>query len=391
MRRQYLIGHFALTLSAWLWLAPVWAANSATAAYEQTTARIITGFEQGTAAPFNAALDAAGIVDQATHPVVTDSGWMSQFRTGLIAGINPGAGERLLGKMAPGSYIKLLKLTTRGKEGRALLRFDFGDQGNGYLELIMNTAPDGEVRIVDWYDYAMGQRYTTSLQQITGILAPSPTFLGKLYDVASERKEVSDALKVIFAHYKRQEHVALAQQFLTFDESIRSSRVLNLIAIQSANASGDEALYHKLLANLERYHGDDEKLFFILLDYYFLEQEFDRVLTALDRLVALFGQQDAALEVIRSNTLYSRGDFRDALSAADRAIALEPEYEWGHLSQFTAELALQDYAGCVKTAAILQDRFGYDMSPESLGAEKEFVDLLRSEPYRRWRSSRLSP
>ena len=111
----------------------------------------------------------------------------------------------------------------------------------------------------------------------------------------------------------------------------------------------------------------------------------------MDRLFTLFGQQDAALEVIRANTLYSRGDVNDALGVADRAIALEPEYEWGYLSQLTIRMALKDFAGCVKTAEVLEERFGYDMSPESLGAAQEFTDFVNSDAYRTWRRSRLNP
>jgi hypothetical protein len=372
-----------------LWIAsPCLAQGQPEPAYQQAVTRIIEGFDQGTAEPFNQALDAEGIVAKATQYMVTDLGWVSRTRRTLVMGVKQSLGEKLLKQMAPGSYVKLLKLSIRDEEeARALLRFDYGEYGTGYFELMLTLSPAGKVHIVDMYDYAAGQRYTASLRQTVSIMAPTPTAFGKLYDVASDRKDVSDALKNIFKLHRQQEHAALAQSFLSQDESVRGSRVLNLIAISSANVSGDEALYRRTLANLDHYHGDNEKLFLVLLDYYFFEEKYDRVLAGLEKIKTLFGVQDAFLYVVQSNTLNLMNDHQGALQAAERAIALEPDYELGYLSQFSARVAVKDYSGAVKTAATMEERFDYDFSPEAISALEEYVEFAESKPYRQWRAS----
>lgn len=386
------IHHPKIQLLFILWLSflvgsPCWALEQTQAPYEETVKRIIEGFEQGNAEPFNQALDAKAIADKATEMVVTDPDWISRFRPGLIKGIRQGIGTKLLGQMYPGSYVRLLKLDIRKNEARALLRFDYGEQGNGYLNLIMKPSPGGEVRIVDWYDYAMGQPYTSSLRQLVAILAPSPTVLGKLYDVASDRKEVSEALRHLFKLNKEQKHAELAKSFLEQEESVRSSKVLSLSAVHAASFSGDDELYHKALSNLEQFHGEDETLFFILLDYYFIEEKYDHLLSRLDKIKIQLGSRDAALEVIRANTLTARGDYTDALAAANEAVAMEPDYEWAYMSQFSAFIALEDFTGAVKTADILEKRFDYDLTPEALSSVAEYADFVSSKAYREWRAS----
>jgi tetratricopeptide (TPR) repeat protein len=379
--------HFTLILITCLWVAPSWATTPLIDEYRDKVEQIIAGFENGNAEPFTQALDVDAITGRATEDAFTNLKWKSDFRTGLAQGIKTGVGDRFLSQIAADSYIKLLRLKQEGEAGRALLRFDFGDNGNGYIELFLEHQPTGEVKVVDWYDYAMGQRYTTSLRQLVGIMAPTPTLAGKLFDIASDRKEVAETLKEIITLNKQQKHKALVNKFLAQDKTFRRSRLLNLIAIQSANQTNDMGLYRKVLANLAHYHGSDERLFFILIDYYFLEEKYDEILRGLDKLDAHFGVGDAGLEVYRANAYYSKRDYVKAITAANRAITLEPNYEYGYWSKLLIQTAQADYAGGVETIRSLEERFGYDLSPEALSAQEEYVDLVGSEAYRKWRGS----
>jgi tetratricopeptide (TPR) repeat protein len=377
----------ALALALWLVSAPLAAAVPAIENYRETIEDIVTGFNNKDAQPFNRAIDANAIADKALDLTLADANWKAGVRDGMLPGLNS-MGQKILNQLAPDSYVKLLRLKQEGEQGRALLRFDYGDQGIAYLDFFLKAGPGGEVRIVDWYDYSRGQRYASSLQQMAAIMSPTPTKLGKLFDVVSERREAANSLLEILKLHVQQKHKAAAEKFLSQDERYLRSRLLNLIAVQSANITGDLELYRKVLANLARYHGDDEDLFLVLMDYYLLEEEYDKVLRGLDKFLAHFGVDDAGLEVVRATTLYYKGDYGAALSASQRAIAMEPAYEYGYWTQLVTQAAMGDYAGGVTTARLMEQEFDYDMSPEALAEDPDLAPLVESQAYRSWRAGR---
>jgi tetratricopeptide (TPR) repeat protein len=378
--------HFlTLALLVWLGTATSWAAHPQTNVYQEAVQQIIADLERGHVDTFIQAIDTDTIVDKATDGLLIEPQWKLAFSSSLTRGIEDELGPRLLSQMVPGSYIKLIRLKPNRAGAQALLRFDYGDMGNGYMDLHLVRSAEGDVRIVDWFDYAMGQHYSSSLKQLAGIMAPTPTFLGKLFDITSNRKETADTLHEIIALNKQQKHKELAHKFMQLDETYRRSRLLNLIAVQSANKSGDMKIYRWVLANLERFHGDDEKLFFILLDYYFLEQKYDKIFHGLDKLQIRFGVEEASLEAFRANACYQKGDYHCALSAASRAISLEPEYEYSYWPLLMSQIELGQYEKGVETARMLEKQFGYFMDPTSLSQLEGSDKFIQSKAYQQWR------
>jgi hypothetical protein len=335
---------------------------------------------------FVQAIDAEAIIDNATRGLFTDPSWLSGVRRGFTKEIKTGFGLRFLALLESGSYVKLLRLKTNEGGAQALLRFDYGDLGAGYMDFYLLRSERGDVRIVDWYDFGMGQRYTETLKQLIGMSAPTPTLLGTIFDITSKRKKTADIIQEIIDLKVQKKNKELVDKILQLDNTYRRSRVLCLIAVQSASQSDDIELYRRAMANLEHYHGDEEKLFFILLDYYFLEKKYDDLLSHLDIVQAMLSVDDANLEVIRANACNYKGDLKCALAAARRATVLEPEYEYGYWALFASQVELGDYVGGVKTARMLEENFGRYMDPVTLSEIKGSNNFIQSEVYRQWRN-----
>jgi hypothetical protein len=273
-----------------------------------------------------------------------------------------------------------------GDMGYALVRLDYGDLGLGYLDLHLSPATNGEIMIVDWFNYGTGQLYTEMLRQTVATLAPSPTLLGKVYDIATNRKENAQALVQLLAMYGRREHKQMARKFLSLDEDLRKSRLLNILAIQSANASNDMELYRTVLSNAERYFGTDESMSFMLLDYNYFEGNYDKALEIVDRMQSSFGVEDAGVITMKANALVEMEQGREAAAQARHAIELEPEYEYAYLSLLNAQILQKQYAQAVTTADTLQNRFSYDLSAQALSGDGFFAGFLESAEYRNWRN-----
>lgn len=347
---------------------------------------INTGLERGDATSFRNAIDEDAIVKGATDGLVTDPKWKTGIQKGIIKSLRKTTGNHIASLIKPGSYVKLLRLKQNSAGYQALIRLDYGEIGNGYMDLYLEPDSSGEIKIVDWYNYGTGQYFTETLKLLVGLSAPTPTVLGKLFDMASGRKEVSEVLKKIIDLNRNQEYEEVARIFLRLDKAYRKSRTLNIIALQAAIRTDNMKIYEKILANLDRYHGNDIKLSFVLLDYYFFTNDKTKFDRNLHRLKTIFGDSDATLDVFQANFCLQQGDLSCALSAASKAISLEPDYEYGYWPMLQSQIQLGDFTGSVATARILEAKFGYQLDSAGLseieGAEK-FID---SRAYRQWRN-----
>lgn len=370
-----------------LTLTTATAADNALAVYRSSAQQIADGFTQRDTSAFDQAVAPATILDEVFSGLFVDSDWENSFRAGVSSAIRNKLGPRLVSQMPSEAYAKLLRVTVEDNEGRALIRMDYGDSGNGYIDLHLVRDESGAVRVIDWFDYSSGQRYTQSLRQVVATMSPTPTILGKVFDIATDKKAGADALEKIITLNKERRYEEEVRYFLSLEEGIRESRLLNIIVLQAANMSNDMELYSRMLDNLAHFYGDDERMAFMLIDYYFLSSQYDKVIELSQQLQKSFGVEDAGLIVFESNALLEQGKNAEAEKTALRAIELEPEYEYSYWSLLTAQLATESYASAVDTAKTLEEEFQYDMSPESLGSNDIYSELVSTKPYLSWRES----
>lgn len=151
---------FVSAAAALLWCVStsLWAAS--TDVYEAEVQRIIEGFDAHSADAFNHALDADRIVDTALKGMLVEPDWEKLFRKKLPGALHRQVGAKMLSQIPEGAYAKLLRMKADGNVRLALIRFDYGFQGNGYVELHLSREKGGAVRIVDWFDYSTGQRHS---------------------------------------------------------------------------------------------------------------------------------------------------------------------------------------------------------------------------------------
>jgi hypothetical protein len=348
--------------------------------------KVVAGLNARDPAPFTQAIDIDKILDAALSDMLLEPKWEAGFRKGVSGGLSAQAANQIIQQMPEGGYAKLLRMKMDGDVGKGLVRVDLGEAGSGYMDMHLLQSDDGEVRIVDWYSYATGQLYSETLRQGAASLLPTPTLLGKIYDIASNKKEHAEALVKLLGMHRRGEHEQMARKFLSLDEGLRKSRLLNIVAFQSANLSGDMKLYGKMLQNIERYFKDDESMAFVLIDYYYLEGEYDQVIATADRLQQSFGVEDANLMVIKANALLEMNRAQESAALAQRVTEFEPEYEYAYLSLLTAQVQQKQHAQAVATAKVLEQRFLYNLTPQALAENEFYADFVKSDEYRNWKS-----
>lgn len=366
----------------------LWAAPNSVAPFKSQIDEIVAGFNAADPKPFDQAINADRIIETAFSDMLLTSKWERDFKVGLKRAMTTQLGTKLIAQIPDGAYVKLLRLKPEGDITKALIRLDYGDNGNAYMDIHLHKESNGKVSIVNWYDYSSGQLYSESIRQITATLSPTPTVLGKLFDFASNRKANMDQVVELIKMNKEGNYSDVVKKFLSLDESLRKSRFMNIIAVQAANQSDDLDLYGQALSNLENYFGDDPSMTFLLLDYYFLEKQYEKALKALDQVQNAFGVEDASITFMKANTCLMQDNFSEAITLAKHAIELEPEYEDSYWALINAQIPSKQYLQAVATAKILEEQFGYDMGPKSLAANEAFAPLTKTAEYKKWRSTK---
>lgn len=356
--------------------------------YEKSVQVILADLSQHKTDSFNKAVDADAILDKTFDGLILDDKVKSSIHPSLKKAIQTKVANTLVERIPEGGYAKLLKMKPEGNLMIALVRFDFGTSGSGYFDMHLARSANGSVRIVDWYDYSFGQTYSQNLRQLIAMISPTPTLLGKVFDITSNRQAAINDISEVIKLFNEKKHDKVVNKILSMDEDLRNKRILCIMAAQSGNLSNDDKLYHKALTNLEHYYRDDPSMAFMLIDYYFLEKKFDRVISSTEQLMKSFGVEDAALYAIKSNALMAKGNYSDAASQAERAISIEPEYENSYWSLLSASSKAKNFAKAVEAAKELEKRFSYQLGPEALSKDSTYAALIQSAEYKKWRSSR---
>lgn len=355
--------------------------------FQSAIEKVVEGINARDAEPFVQAIDADAILDTAFSGTMIEAKWANSFREGVKTALHSRVPAQMFELMPEWGYAKLLRIKMDGDIAKALIRTDLGDNGNSYMDMHLIRTDNKEIKIVDWFTYGNGQLYTDTLRQAIAAIAPTPTLLGKIYDFASNKKEYADTVMQLLLMRKDGEHKKLARTFLSLDETLRKSRLLNIMAFESAAiaSTDDFDLYGKVLKNVGQYFGDDPSMSFVLIDHYYLEGEYDKVIEISNRMQSDFGVKDAGLLGIKANALLEKGNTQEAEVLAKQAIEIEPEYEYAYMSLLNAQVAQNKFAKAVGTAEMLENRFAYELSPQALATEEFYSDFSQSAEYRKWK------
>lgn len=364
------------------------AADVMESAFTLAADRIVEGFNNRDTQPFDEAVDPDSILRRVFDGKFLGPTHNRGAEAAIRQVITQQVGHALIDRMPPEARTKLLRLRVDSTEASALMRFQFGDEGNGYLDFFLALDPQGDVRIVDWKDHMTGLRYSESLRFLLAVTAPTPTVFGQLIDLATSRADTAEKIRLISDNYRKGEFVSVVNNYLSLDENLRRESLLVTLAINSAKAAHDEAVHSKLLEDIAAHSGNDDSKGFVLLDYFIEQGRYEKALAITDRLIGMMGVDDAGLLAMKSVIFFSKEEYERAVAEAERAIRSDHEYEDGYWALLNAQVHLKHFQGATHTAKILEDRFEYDLSAENLLTLDGFAPFIESLEYHQWRADR---
>jgi len=265
-----------------------------------------------------------------------------------------------------------------------LVRYNVGDGYNYALLLPVRPASARSRALIGDMFFATGGELLSETIAIAAklMVAPSETFLGKLFGANTVDRELIAQINEV-GELRQQNKLREAYEVLgRMQESARNHRVMIINAIQIA-AQLDENLYREELRRLAKYHKDDPRVAFTLLDHYFYENDFDSAMSIIDLMERSYGS-DAVLNIFRANVDSARNRIDTAVEFAEMAVRLEPHYEDAHWTLLAVLVQAQEFSDSVAVLQLLESDFGHSFIREDFQAEPLYSEFMKSDEFALW-------
>lgn len=282
----------------------------------------------------------------------------------------------------------LLGVESRGKLGRAVVRFDLPDFQFDYHEYDLLLDDGGRMYVLDWVDYLDGKKFSDAVGESLVMGMPSKPAMRKLLDF----RNVSDVELFQFGELLKAARDGRLTRYLEILEDMEEKFQRQRIVVESTVRVAKRARKRRsMLAGLEtmaKYYPNEPLYALMLLDYYFPARKYEAASAALLGAYRKIGFDDAAMEARLSAAALVMGNAQDAAGYANRALELEPELELAWWSALNARATLEDFGAAVAALEFLETEFGYELTPEALGRNPTYRGLLASAEYSAWRESK---
>jgi tetratricopeptide (TPR) repeat protein len=272
---------------------------------------------------------------------------------------------------------------TGTRPARPLVRLDLGDNGNDYLEFVLETR-GGRTRAVDWFQLSTGELMSVTMSGVGQLFATNDT--GPLARMLGIGRGDPAAM----GHWRRasefqqagkyQESLGELQQL---PEPIVSARVILTFQLSMATRAKNVAEQTRILSRLAEKYSNDPATAHMLLDHYFTIGDLPNMLRSLDTMEKRVGI-DGVTRNYRATAYFSRGDYANTLKYADEAIRVEPTLLAAHDTRGSALVGLASYADAVAHYKSLAQRFELEFTRETFTRDPFFAKFVASAPFREW-------
>lgn len=269
-------------------------------------------------------------------------------------------------------------------ERRIVVRIPVGSTFD-YKEFVVEKNTSGELHIVDWYHYSVGELTSDVLRYSTGLVYGDRGFW---QHALGERPIDAEQIAILAEAGRFNQEGRYSEAIANIRRlpaKIRKNRLILLGSTVVASRLENKSEFRRLLREVHAEYGGDPKLAMLLFGYHVGENDFSKAMECIDSLQQEVGQ-DAYLEQLRANVRLESGDHRRARSHAASAVRMDPELDGAYsiLAQSSAKLGL--YRETVDALQRMLKLHGDQLSKYdlALGSIPDFEGFLNSQEYAIW-------
>jgi len=269
------------------------------------------------------------------------------------------------------------------QEGLPVIRVTYESGGYEYIKLLIDRDKENQLRISDLMFASTGDFSSTAVaNSVKYLIKPSDSILKKLLGGIEPNEELLRDFKKLAELRNKGQNKQAYDLLQKLPAKIRYQKEILTISI-GLTSTFDDNLYRKELSNLERYHGDDPKLSFMLIDHYFYQEDWAKATHSIKAAIREWAD-DAALNTLLAEFLYQGGKIEDAISASEYAISLEPEIELAYWSAADLYNKSRRFDDLVNILIVLQEKFSYVFTTENFHEDDEYLDFVSSQAFKEW-------
>jgi hypothetical protein len=356
-------------------------------AYRNFANQIVAEFNQRNTVTFNEAFDVDAFMKEVFKDLNVKTEQKKAFKKGFAAQADK-IGAKLIEFIPEDRYIKLLRVTVEEGGAKAVLRLDFGNNGTGYFEFIFKQLNDDRIKIIDWYDFGTGMKYSESVRQILILTLNDLSLLSRVFNIVKGQKNILENLQALLRERQRGNYEKVCSLYNSLDHDLRRNKVLALFNLDAANLSDNQQLYKDALRNFVEYFGNDPTCSFLLVDHYYLEKKYSKAIDSIDTFIAFIGIEDAALLSIKASVMLEQNRANQSVLFAEKGIRTEAEYEDNYWAALLGYARLNEYSKAVEMCRALENKFSYDFPMEYFQKNEIFQGLIKSKSFIAWMNSK---
>lgn len=361
--------------------APLWGQSEAPSEEEcrRFAEALEEALENGDGAYFDRAIDVDAILDLATEGVEVPPPMAQGFREGVKDTF--AIGTTLV---QTGSEYRFLSFRTVDGRPRCLFRV-LSESGVNYHELLLAKGADGSVRVVDFYVYLTGERFSESMRRsYVQSLADRPGVVARLLGKENEYAKSLPLISRMADLVKAGESTEALRVYRKLPDVVRKGKTALLLRLQAAQGA-DEKEYLDSIDDYRNEFPNDPGLDLVTFDGFLLRKQFAETLACLDRLDRSVGG-DPYLQVLRGFVHQQEGKRALAKESYRKAIEEEATLRVAYWNLIALSLEDEDFAETARLLAVLEDEVGLEMG--DLESIPEYAGFIKSDEYRKWMERR---
>lgn len=278
-----------------------------------------------------------------------------------------------------GTYEFLRMMPDRPK--RALFRH-LGHDGLNYHELHMRRGVDGGVRVVDFYMYNLGERYSTILRR--GFLAQVTHSNGSLLSgLPGDESDYIASLEEILELVALQvdDPAGALEIYEGLPESVQQLPEILSMRIEAASVV-DEDVYLRALLDFAKFHPDSPAVALMMIEANAVRAEYKRALANVDVIDdRVLG--DPYLDIFRGSIWLLAGEQKKAEKRVDRAVDRDPGLGYQALWMYLdIAMVARDHPKTLRCLVTLESDYSVEWG--DLTEIQEYAPFLASASGKKW-------
>lgn len=317
----------------------------------------------------------------AAKSVATKRSYIRGFLKGLKSTGAPNVVKSIIQSVhVSNGELKYKRIIEQDGELRPFLRMDIPEGGHDFILLTLNPR---SYKITDLYFASAGRLMSEQFKETVGLMiAPSKGVFSEIFSSIDIDEKIVDILKQIVQLNNRGLSQQSYQLINSLPDEVRYSRPIMHTAMQIAQQVSESA-YKTELDNLAKHHGDEESLQFMLIDHHFYREDYPAAKKGITSLLKQFGE-DAAVYNLLASLYFVSDEPTQAIESANKAIALEPDFEEAHWVLVSVLTTDKQYSKLIEALDILQERFAYSFQRANFESDAFYSDFVSSKEFEQW-------